>query len=73
MKNRFILQESKDKGYWVLTDTLNNIVCKFKEKAFNETQEFTLLEDIPMPNASDMAQIFQEMGAWICNNHPTIV
>ena len=23
MGNRFILQKSKDKGYWILTDTLN--------------------------------------------------
>lgn len=37
MKNnkRFLLQPSREPGYWVATDTANGIVIRFKEHDFN--------------------------------------
>jgi len=69
MKERFILQKSNKPNYWVCTDTVNGIVCVFEHKNFNENQTFTLLEDMPMPDASALAKIARELGDWIAINH----
>jgi len=66
---RFILQKSEKlvKG-WVCTDTKNGIVCVFEDKKFNDTQEFTLLEDAEK-DANKLAQYAREMGDWLIANH----
>lgn len=35
---KYTIQESKDPGWWVVTDTENLVVLKFQEHKFNETQ-----------------------------------
>lgn len=71
--DRFILQKSQNKaGYWVCSDIINNIVCIFKEKEFNETQEFTLLDDIPA-NPQKLAELVNDMGKWLRDNHYKII
>lgn len=58
-------------GYWVLTDTENNIVINFQEGAFNDTQKITILDDDFMEGktANDVAHIMQEMGQWMADHH----
>lgn len=70
MKNRFKLERSQDlHDWWVLTDTLNLIVCKFKEHEFNETQRMTILEDSIFLNRTDcvneLTHIMSEMGDYM--------
>lgn len=67
--SRFILQKSSQEGWWVCTDTVNNIVCKFQEHKFNETQKFTFLNEIKSPDALAIARIMREMGDWLGDNH----
>lgn len=44
---RFILQPSQEQeNWWVLTDTENQIVVRFEDKRFNQTQQVTMLEDV---------------------------
>jgi hypothetical protein len=67
---RFIIQQSECKpNHWVCTDTENKIVCIFEQSKFNDTQEFTLLEDIKNPDASQLAKAANDMADWLYNNH----
>ena len=62
---KYIIKESETPGWWVVTDTDNLVVIRFKEHEFNETQEVTLLEESAV---SPMAipRIMREMGDWDC-------
>lgn len=42
---RFILQQSKDKGWWLCTDASLSLVLKWHEGEFNDTQKVTHLAD----------------------------
>lgn len=66
---RFVLQQSTQQGWWVCTDTVNNIVCKFKEHDFNNTSKFTFLDDVEHPDALAIARIMREFGDWLGKNH----
>lgn len=67
--NRFILQPSKNSGYWVCTDTLNLIVCTFADKNYNDDQKFTTLEDFDPANFMQLARYAKEMGDWLREHH----
>ena len=69
MKDRFILQASTTPGWWVATDTENGIVVKFEDHKFNDTQQVTLLDDIPNPDVMKMARLMREMADWLRKNH----
>ena len=69
---RFELKKSDSlAGGWVLTDTVNLVVIKFKEHEFNETQKITLLDEEKFKNMPDVAQkiatITREMGEYMFN------
>ena len=71
---RFTLQKSTNQpGWWVCTDTENNIVCRFQEHRFNDTQKFTMLDDIEQPDVMALARIMREFGDWLAVNHKEIV
>jgi len=70
MKERFILQKSQTlPNGWVCTDTENGIVCVFEHQKFNETQKFTILEDVKHPNSNHLAKAAREIGDWLRENH----
>lgn len=67
---RFKLEKSQDlPGWWVLTDTENRIVVKFKEHEYNETQKVTFLDDgqsvIESLGAFGIARVLLEMGDYM--------
>jgi len=66
---RYILQHSQKQNYWVLTDKEYGIVCIFEHKNFNENQQYTILEDLPMPDVKELARVTREMGDWLGENH----
>ena len=69
---RFKLERSKERpGWWVYTDTVNEIVIRFKEHDFNGTQEVTHLRE--MTDYMAAARIMREMGDWIGRHHRDIV
>lgn len=69
---RYIIQQSSEHPeYWVLTDTENGLVCRFRQNDFNATQQFTFLNDV-RPDALEIAKIVREMGDWLVANHPEI-
>jgi len=65
----YLIQKSKDGKGWVCTDVEHNIVCSFENKKFNDTQQFTLLEDVEAPDPLSLAKIAREMGDWLRENH----
>lgn len=65
---RYLLQQSSTPGKWVCTDKEMGLVCIFEDKKFNETQEFTLLEDVKS-DAVKLAKAAKEMGDWLRINH----
>lgn len=67
---RFILQPSQEQeNWWVLTDTENQIVVRFENKRFNETQQVTMLEDVETPNPLVIARMMREIGDYLALNH----
>lgn len=66
---RFKLERSKGKGWWILTDTENLVVIKFKEHEFNENQLVTFLNDdksvIEKLGTQGIARVLHEMGDYI--------
>lgn len=71
---RFRLDKSTEHpGWWVLTDTENLIVLKFKEHNFNEEQKVTVLEESRFSGqpgmANQIARIMREMGEYMRSNH----
>ena len=78
MNKRFIIQESQDlPGWWVLTDTENEIVVKFKDKDFNGTQKVTPLNDDSVilakaGGAQGFARVMREIGDYVARHHGDI-
>lgn len=67
---RFRLEKIQDlPGWWVLTDTENLVVLKFKEHEYNESQQITFLNEdksvIEKLGAQGIAQILREMGNYM--------
>ena len=67
---RFRLEKSQDlPGWWVLTDTENFVVLKFKEHEYNESQQITFLNEdksvIEKLGAQGIEQILREMGNYM--------
>lgn len=70
--SKYRIEKSGDPEWWVLTDTENLVVIKFKDKQFNETQHISILEDsklIGTDCARNIAKIMREMGEWVAINH----
>lgn len=68
--DRFKLEKSQDlPGWWVLTDTENLVVIKFKKHEFNETQKITHLDNdqevIRRLGAQGIARVLREMGDYM--------
>ena len=73
---RFLLQHSVQPLHWVCTDTENNIVCRFEEHKFNETQKFTLLNGDSFRTKEEalaVATYIRDMGDWLHDYHYDIV
>jgi len=73
MPERFVLQKSEKPGYYVCTDTVNRIVCTFKEHNFNTDQLFSVLDDFPSDDYMSIARFAREMGDWLKENHYSVV
>lgn len=71
-EGRFLLQKSEIENTYVVTDILNQIVCTFELKKFNETQKFTFLND-KKHTEIELATIMREIGNWIFQNHREVI
>lgn len=69
----YLLQRSTDKGWWVCTDKRRNIVCKFKEGDFQNTQKNTVLFDEGNVDELEVATAMREMGDYLIAHHSNIL
>lgn len=69
-QNRFKLEKSSDSpGWYILTDTENLVVVKFRQHQFNETQRVSILDESRLLADPDccnkLAHIMSEMGDYM--------
>lgn len=74
---RYILQPSKrNPGWYVLTDTEARVVLRFKEHAYNDTQQITFLDDCvindPARDAVAIARVLRQMAEYMATEHYNI-
>lgn len=67
--SRFVLQDSVDFENYIVTDTINGIVCKFKKGDFNGSQKFTFLNDPP----TNLPTVMRELGDWLAIEHQNLL
>lgn len=69
----YVLQPSKDRGWWVLTDKAHQIVCKFHEGQFNQSQTFTRLFDSTDLDELEFATIMRQFGDYLQTFHKELL
>lgn len=62
---RFIFSPHESRaGWYSVIDLDSNIRCDFREHEFNETQEFSLPDDLPA-DPELISRLMHELGDWI--------
>lgn len=72
-KDRFLLQPSKEEGWYVLTDTELLITLRFRAGDFNGSQKVTHLDDSRITNPMDIATSLRLMGDWMQEYHRELI
>lgn len=72
-KDNYVLQPSKDAGWWVLTDKAHKIVCKFHEGQFNQSQTFTRLFDSNDLDELEYATVMRQFGDYLQTFHKDLL
>lgn len=72
-KGRFLLQPSKEEGWYVLTDTELLITLRFRAGDFNGSQKVTHLDDSRISNPMDIATSLRLMGDWMQKYHRELI
>lgn len=72
-KDRFLLQPSKEEGWYVLTDTQLLITLRFRAGDFNGSQKVTQLDESRITNPMDIATSLRLMGDWIQKYHRELI
>ena len=72
-KDNYVLQPSKDAGWWVLTDKAHKIVCKFHEGQFNQSQTFTRLFDSNDLDELEYATVMRQFGDYLQTFHKELL
>lgn len=71
---RYLIQESnEDPLWWVLTDTQEGVVCRFREGDFNESQKFTLLKDNSEYDIASLPSVVNAMTEWLRETHYELI
>lgn len=71
--DNYLLQPSATKGWWVVTDIKRNIVVKFQQGKFNDTQQNTILFDDATMNELEYATAMRELGEYMNQYHRKII
>lgn len=72
-KDRFVLQPSKEDGWYVLTDTQLLITLRFRAGDFNGSQKVTHLDDSRISDPMDIATSLRLMGDWMQRYHRELI
>ena len=72
-KERFILQPSKEPGWYVLTDEQLLITLRFRAGDYNGSQQVTMLDDKRIVDPLDIATSLRLMGDWMQKYSPELI
>ena len=72
-KDRFVLQPSKEEGWYVLTDKELLITLRFRAGDFNGSQKVTHLDDSRITNPMDIATSLRLMGDYMQEYHKELI
>lgn len=72
-KERFLLQPSKEDGWYVLTDTQLLITLRFRAGYFNGSQKVTHLDDSRISDPMDIATSLRLMGDYMQTYHRELI
>lgn len=67
MRYEFIRHPEKA-GWYMVTDTMWMLTCEFRKHEFNETQVFSVLDNIGA-DPEKISKAMREMGNWLCLHH----
>ena len=71
--DNYLLQPSATKGWWVVTDIKRNIVVKFQQGKFNDSQQNTILFDDATMNELEYATAMREIGEYLFQYHKNLL
>ena len=71
--DRFLLKESEDPGYWLLTDQMKDVSCKFLERHYNKDHTITDLNGIPIDDPDTLSNTLKDMGDFLIAKHPELI
>jgi hypothetical protein len=72
-KERFVLQPSKEEGWYVLTDTELLITLRFRAGDFNGSQKVTMIDEHRVADPMDIATSLRLMGDWMLKHHKELI
>lgn len=72
-KDRFVLQPSKEEGWYVLTDTQLLITLRFRAGDFNGSQKITMLDNHRIANPMDVPTSLRLMGDYMQKYHRELI
>lgn len=66
---RYKVERSVERpGWWVATDTESLIVVQWQDKAFNATQQVTMIDESDVEPLT-IARLMRELGDYLAINH----
>ena len=69
MERYTVKPSNEHPNWWVATDTESLIVVRWQHKAFNATQQVTMLDACPA-SATAIARAMREIGDFLAITHP---
>lgn len=72
-KERFVLQPSKEEGWYVLTDTELLITLRFRAGDYNGSQKITMLDNHRIANPMDVTTSLRLMGDYMQMYHRELI
>ena len=72
-KDRFLLQPSKEDGWYVLTDTELLITLRFRAGDYNGSQQVKMIDESRVKDPMDIATSLRLMGDWMLKYHKELI
>ena len=72
-KERFLLQPSKEPGWYVLTDEQLLITLRFRAGDYNGSQQVKMIDESRVKDPMDIATSLRLMGDWMLMYHKELI
>ena len=72
-KDRFVLQPSKEEGWYVLTDRELLIMLRFRAGDYNGSQQVKMIDESRVKDPMEIATSLRLMGDWMLMYHKELI